>query len=618
MAIFDELKRRNVFRVGIAYAVAAWVLLQVLDVVGEILELPAWGGKLLLAIIVAGFFVTLFVSWAYELTPEGLKRESEVDRSKSITPQTGRKLDRLIIVLLLLALGYFVVDKFVFGPTRDAARLEEALQATTTDSVERATATVATTIDTPSIAVLPFVNMSDDKDYFADGLSEELLNMLANMPGLKVAGRTSSFMFKGRNEDLREIGQALGVANVLEGSVRRSGERLRITAQLVKVDDGFHIWSETYDRQMADVFDIQDEVARAISEALKVHLLPPDERPTDNTEAYALYLEAMAMMQGADWSRVLQVLDAALALDPTFARAWELKAAYYWWQGNDAIGNSEAQRFTYEAATHALALDPDLVAARAYAATSDSVYSSLQAYDALLELVRLQPNNLVGVATLRWNMVYTGYFAKALDLVERALVIDPLSPNFAEARGDVLMALGRREEAIAAWQLGVERGNARAALKLAWAEIQAGSDQAGAAWLARFLALKGVKPWDANGFLADARDPVTGKAFLDTQISEVSGIEPASVDDLRRMPTWYLVFGYLDDYWRALERGGLFGQQGWVDADNALYWGTVFHQSGFTAHPEYQRFANQFLAEVWEVHGAPDLCRKSQEQWICH
>jgi len=169
MSFWDELRRRNVFRVGIAYAVASWVLLQILDVIGEILELPAWGGKLLLTIIIAGFFVTLFVSWAYELTPDGVKRESEVDRSQSITPQTGRRLDRLIIVLLLLALGYFVVDKFVFGPARDAARLDEARQAPAAVPAEPAATPVTTTADTPSIAVLPFVNMSDDKDFFADG-----------------------------------------------------------------------------------------------------------------------------------------------------------------------------------------------------------------------------------------------------------------------------------------------------------------------------------------------------------------------------------------------------------------------------------------------------------------
>jgi len=345
-------------------------------------------------------------------------------------------------------------------------------------------------------------------------------------------------------------------------------------------------------------------------------LLPPDERPTGNTEAYALYLEAVAMMQGADWSRLLEVLDAALALDPTFARAWELKAAYYWHTGNGTIASAEAQRLTFAAATHALALDPGLAAARAYAATSDEVYSFLQAYNAVSELVRLQPNNLVGISTLSWQMLYSGYFERALELSDRAFAIDPLSPSLPRDRGDALMALGRREEALAAWQLSVQRGAPAAALRLAKAEILAGNDQAGVAWLARFLALKDIEPWDASAFIADARNPVTGKAFLDSQIVEVPGIEPASAGDLRRMPTCYLVFGYLDDYWRMMERGGIFGQ-GWADADMLLFWGTMFHQSGFTAHPEYQRLANQFLAEVWEAHGAPDLCRKLAEQWAC-
>lgn len=614
MAFLEELRRRNIFRVGAAYAVAAWILLQILDVIGEILELPPWGGKLLLVIIIAGFFVTIFVSWAYELTPDGIKRESEVDRSQPVTPRTRRKLDRLITVLLLLALGYFVVDKFVLGPDRDASRVEETRRATEAVPAEPSTMTAAT--DTPSIAVLPFVNMSDDKDYFADGLSEELLNMLAKVPGLKVAGRTSSFMFKGRSEDLREIGEALGVANILEGSVRRSGERLRITAQLVKADDGFHIWSETYDRQMADVFDIQDDVARAISEALKVHLLPPKDRPTENTEAYALYLEAVAMMQGADWSRALEVIDAAIALDPDFARAWELKAAYYWWTGNNTVANSDAQRFTNEAATQALALDPGLVAARAYAASSDLEYSSLQEYDALTELVRVQPNYEIGISTMLWEMIYVGYFERALNLADQALAIDPLSPTFLAQKGDALMALGRRQEAQEAWQLSADRGSAQATLTLAWAEIQAGNDQAGVAWLNKWVALRGFDPWDAQPFVANARDPFTGKAFLDTHLEGVIGVGFGSSGELSRAAIWYLVFGYVDDYWRALEQTGLFGG-GWTDADIPLYRGMVFNDSGFTAHPEYQRFANQFLAEVWEVHGAPDLCRKSQEQWVC-
>jgi len=616
MSLLDELRRRNVFRVGIAYAVAAWVLLQVLDVVGEILELPPWGGKLLLAVIVAGFFVTLFVAWAYELTPEGIKREAEVDRSRSITAQTGRRLDRMIIVLLLVALGYFATDKFLFDPARDAARLEEARQVTPARTAEYTEPAGASRTDAPSIAVLPFVNMSDDKDYFADGLSEELLNILAQTPGLKVAGRTSSFTFKGRNEDLRVIGQALGVAHVLEGSVRRSGERLRITAQLVKADDGFHVWSEAYDRQMADVFDIQDEVARAISEALQVHLLPSASQPTSNPEAYALYLEAMAMMNGADWSRVLSNLDAAISLDPNFAKAWELKAAYFWFTGNGTISNSEAQRLTNQAATRALALDPGLAAARAYAASSDTVYSALQEYDAMTELVRVQPNNPIGISTLQWDMVYMGYFERALELAERQLAIDPLSSVVPAAKGDALMALGRRQEAFAAWQLSLERGNSNVARALGVAEILAGNDQSGIDWLDKWLTLIGSGPLDLQAFVASARDPATGKAFLDRQLNQRAGNPPQDAEELIRASIWYLVFGHLDDYWRTLKEGEIFGD-GWADADSAMHAGMVFHDTGFTAHPEYQRFANQLLAEVWNAHGAPELCRKSEERWTC-
>jgi len=611
LSFFNELKRRNVFRVALGYVVSCWLLAQVADLVLHNIGAPAWVMQTLMLFLALGFPVVLFFSWAYEVTPEGIKRESEVDRTQSITHITAHNLDVAIIAVLVVAVAYFFFDKFYLSPAQGANQTQAQTVPETGSGPQEPAADA-----NPSIAVLPFVNMSDDKDYFADGLSEELLNMLANIPGLKVAGRTSSFMFKGRNEDLREIGEKLGVANILEGSVRRSGERLRITAQLVKADDGFHIWSETYDRQMADVFDIQDDVARAISDALKVHLLPPKERPTESTEAYALYLQAMAIMQGVDWSRVPEVLDSALALDPNFAKAWELKAAYYWLSGNGTIGNSKAQRLTFDAASRALALDPGLAAARAYVASSDSAYSSLQEYDAMSELVRSQPNNLIGIRTLAWDMFFMGYFARTLELIDQGLALDPLSPTFPHYMGDALMALGRREEAFAAWQLAVKRGNADSALLAAWAEIQAGNDQAGVAWLKRFVELTGISPWDAKAFIAHARDPVTGKAFLDEHLAGVRSITPSSAHDLSRMAIWYLVFGYLDDYWRAIEQAGGF-REGWADSDAALYRGMVFHESGFTAHPEYQRYANQFLAEVWEAHGAPDLCHKTQEQWVC-
>jgi TolB-like protein len=216
-----------------------------------------------------GFEEPLFrlFSWVFEFTPEGLKREKVVRREESITPQTGKKLDRTIIVLLTLALGYFAVDKFVLEPVRVAEIVEQTAQQVHTDAL-------AESDGDNSIAVLPFVNMSDDEsnEYFSDGISEEILNALAKVEDLKVAGRTSSFAFKDRNEDLRTIGEALGVSHVLEGSVRKAGTKVRITAQLIKAVDGFHLWSDTFDRELTDVFAIQDEIAQAIFDQLKVHL----------------------------------------------------------------------------------------------------------------------------------------------------------------------------------------------------------------------------------------------------------------------------------------------------------------------------------------------------------
>jgi TolB-like protein len=259
MAIFDELRRRNVFRVAAAYLVISWLLMQVADTLAPALHLPESVNSAVLFFLILGFPLALFFAWAFELTPEGLKREKDVEREHSITRLTGRKLDRFIIICLAAALGYFAYDRFVSpAPGRG-----ETSESSPHDIV-------ASKAPRQSIAVLPFVNMSGDPDneYFSDGLSEEILNLLARIPDLKVIGRTSSFAFKGKNEDLRAIGEALDVVTVLEGSVRKSGDRVRITAQLIDVADGSHIWSDTYDRTMVDIFAIQDDVAGAIKEAL--------------------------------------------------------------------------------------------------------------------------------------------------------------------------------------------------------------------------------------------------------------------------------------------------------------------------------------------------------------
>ena len=324
--LFEELKRRNVLKVAIAYIVTAWLLLQVADVVLNNIASPDWVFRAILLLVAIGFPFAVLFAWAYELTPEGLKKEKDVDRSESITHLTGRKLDFMIITVLMLALAYFAYDEFVIDPAQEAAL------ATASNQTEEVTET-----DTPemSIAVLPFVNMSDDasNEYFSDGISEELLNVLAQLPGLRVAARTSSFQFKGKNPDIAKIADTLNVAHILEGSVRKSGTTLRITAQLIKADDGFHLWSSSYDRELDDIFAIQDEIATAISEALMVKLaldssegevLQPTMVKAANTDAYEAYLQGRQLIHQRGrkaLEEAVRHLERSLRLDNNFASA---------------------------------------------------------------------------------------------------------------------------------------------------------------------------------------------------------------------------------------------------------------------------------------------------------
>ena len=258
MSIIAELRRRNVFRVGVAYAVGAWLLLQLTEVLSELLTLPEKVGPIVVALVVIGLPITLILAWLYEMTPQGIMREKDVDRSQSITRQTGRKLDRTIIGVLAVAVAYLLVDKLVLRHS--------------VDPVARSATEVAQDAapDRPaSVAVLPFVNMSNDREneYFSDGLTETLLHMLAQLPDLRVAARTSSFAFKGENTSVADIAATLGVEHILEGSVQKSGDRVRVTAQLIRAQDGFHIWSQNYTRPLEDIFAIQDEIATDVAAA---------------------------------------------------------------------------------------------------------------------------------------------------------------------------------------------------------------------------------------------------------------------------------------------------------------------------------------------------------------
>jgi len=432
LSLFNELKRRNVFRAGIAYAVLAWLVLQVADVILGNIAAPAWVFKTLLLFVAVGLPFVLFFAWAFELTPEGLKREHEVDRSQSITPKTGKKLDRMIIVVLLLALGYFAYDKFVLSTGRDAALVEAALTANSEGG----------TIPQPpdeadySIAVLPFVNMSEDasNEYFSDGLSEELLNLLARIPELRVAARTSSFSFKGQQMEIPEIAARLKVTHILEGSVRKAGKQVRVTAQLIKADDGFHLWSETYDRTLDNIFAVQDEISAAVVKALKVSLLGAAPLAEEiNPEAYSLFLQARYLSNRRsqeDYAKSAQAYHQALEIAPDYAAAWAGLALVTINQaGYGYIDFAPGVEQARAAAERAVSLDPGLAAGWASLARIQANYdwNWSAANNSAQKALQLAPANsevLEQAAQLAASM---GNSEQSAAYHKNALAIDPLN-----------------------------------------------------------------------------------------------------------------------------------------------------------------------------------------------
>ncbi len=429
-SLVSELKRRNVFRVAVLYGVVAWVLIQVVDVVMPRLGIPDWGVTLVIVLLVIGFPVAMIFAWAFELTPEGIKRTGDVDPEASITPDTGQKLNNMIIGVLGLAVAYLLIDKFFLAGTPEPGTAHETVQ-------------VAEAPALTSIAVLPFADMSPAKDqeYFTDGISEELLNLLAKIPDFKVAGRTSSFAFKGKNDDLRIIGEKLGVATILEGSVRKQKDQIRVTAQLIKVDDGYHLWSETYDRRLDDVFAIQDEIATEVVGALKQTLLGDEDRAviasapkTQNTEAYTAYLRGkhiMRLRNEENLYKALREFRHATEVDPQFAPAWAGVANAYSLLANYGYRtDAEVLPLAKDAVEKALALDPNQ--GEAWAAKGLMLMQqrgkNQESIEVLEKAVRLSPSNAESVMWLAGELEAAHEYEKSIEAYEKAYAIDPLFP----------------------------------------------------------------------------------------------------------------------------------------------------------------------------------------------
>ena len=451
--VFSEIRRRNVFKVAVAYAVVAWLSAQIISVVHVPLHLPDWFGTAIIVFLVAGFPIAILFAWAYELTPEGLKPTHTLDRSASIAHLTGRKLDFLIIGVLVLAVGVLVIDNYVLVDESESVTVEPTQQLEPVSDDPEVDAE-------KSIAVLPFVNMSADPDqeYFSDGISEEILHALVGVPNLRVAARTSAFSFKGKDVDIRAVGDTLNVNHVLEGSVRKADNRVRITAQLIQVEDGFHLWSETYERELNDIFAIQEEIAQAVVEKLEVALGLDGEVPlvktgTANTEAYNWYLRGrygIEQQSPEGFQDAIESFTKAIELDPDFAGGHGGLAYVSAYMGLfQPYGVLADQVRT--AYTRALELDENQVEAL-LAKALDFVISDYefrkaeklvqQALDATTD------KTLVVDSYLAFYLWPQQRFDEALQHLVIAEREDPLSPLLKQGIGIVLYYQGSYEEAI--------------------------------------------------------------------------------------------------------------------------------------------------------------------------
>ena len=467
--LLAELKRRNVFRVATFYLVAGWVLLQAGDLLFGALGVPHWSLKLLLGLLVLGFPIALVLSWVYELTPEGVKRANEVDRDASIVGRTATRLDKLIVVLLVVAIGLLVAER-VGSRREDREAAPSTTAARATSQASSATGDRPASGATPvSIAVLPFLNLSEDKsnEYFSDGLSEELLNVLANVPGLRVIARTSSFAYKGKDVKISDVARELNVDHVLEGSVRKSGNRVRITTQLIRAVDSSHLWSENYDRNLDDIFAVQDEISKEVVDALKVKLLARPAQPleaggTRDPAAYEAFLLGRYKRDlGTSETTLREALAAfneAIRRDPEYAQAWAAKAgAISALASNAYIPYDQGFEQVRQAAEHALELAPNLAEAHiavgfVRSILGNEVRTPFASFERALEL---NPGSET-VQRLFSNYASSlGRHEAAMAAAQKSVTLDPISPAAHLNLSGILFGARRYAESEAAARRGL-------------------------------------------------------------------------------------------------------------------------------------------------------------------
>jgi adenylate cyclase len=461
--IFDELRRRKVIRVAVVYAVVAWLLIQVAQATFPPLNLPSWTVTFVIMLAILGFPIAIALAWAFEATPEGIRRE------------------------------------------RAAAEAAEAADAGTAP---------ARVTDSPSIAVLPFVDMSPDRDqdYFCEGMAEEILNALTRVEGLRVAARTSSFQFKGRTADVRKVAKELGVSSVLEGSVRKAGSQLRVTAQLISAGDGYHLWSDRYDRGLEDVFAIQDEIATKITEALKLHLTRQDlpslqVKPTGEILAYDYYLRGRQLLNQFGKRRTeyaIQMFNKAIELDPNYAPAYagltQASAMMYMFFDPDPKYCATAER----ASARAIALDPGSAEAHTTRGIAEQMNKNFDAAEQAFDrAIALNPKSFDAAYFCARGCASHGHYARAAAMFERAAEVRPEDYQALLLAMQIYRAQGRLDEERSAAERGFGRarrtlelnpGDVRALYLGASALVRLGRKREALEWGERALALEPDEP----------------------------------------------------------------------------------------------------------------------------
>ncbi|MGH8101625.1 MAG: tetratricopeptide repeat protein [Chthoniobacterales bacterium] len=600
---FAELRRRNVYKVAIAYIVAGWALSQGIAQVLPVFDVPNWAIRLIVLLIIVGFPIAVVLAWAFELTPQGIKRTETADAMPATTQRRKHVWIYIVAIGAALSIGLFFLGRY------SASRAAIA-------GSERSLA-VAGSLSQKSIAVLPFSDLSPnhDQESFSDGMAEEILNALAHIKDLKVVGRASSFFYKGKNVNLKQIGSELGVANILEGSVRKQDEQVRITAALSRTADGLQVWSKNYNGTLANIFDLQESFARDIAAELNLVLADPSqarlvEKSTDNAQAYTLFVEAQTLVSrrvGDSLPRAIALLKEATRLDPKFSRAWaklvvalavEPQYSNADWETNWAAAD--------QAAHQAIELDPK--SAEAYAALGYIDFSRRR-YREMVEpaerAISIDPNDVTANFWLANQLAATGRTVEAEAVNDRALNADPGNALIVYYKGTLRWRQGDKDTTLKLANRTKALGSPLAGLLLCeFASREGHHDRAAEQFSTGFSAFR-------TGFSKEDLGAIYGGVFGGEAARKAALAVVARNRHDQFAGTLLLLLGEPEQSFVSFERDGV----GVSDAYLNFLWLPEDYARKARRHPAFQSFAKRIgLVDYWKQNRWPDLCQPTPER----